>query len=84
MPYPPASLDLELITIGTELLLGFTIDTNSAFIGQTLASVGVRVTRRTSVPDEGAAIGAAVAEALARSSLVITVGGLGPDRKSVV
>ncbi len=80
MPHPPASLDLELITIGTELLLGFTVDTNSAFIGQTLASVGVRVTRRTSVSDEGAAISAAVAEALARSSLVITVGGLGPTR----
>ncbi len=80
MPLPPASLDLELVTIGTELLLGFTVDTNSAFIGNTLAEVGVRVARRTSVSDDGAAIGAAVAEALTRSPLVLTVGGLGPTR----
>jgi len=80
MPLPPASLDLELVTIGTELLLGFTVDTNAAFIGQALASVGVRVTRRTSVPDDGGAIGAAVAEALSRAPLVMTVGGLGPTR----
>ncbi|MHB1329126.1 MAG: competence/damage-inducible protein A [Gemmatimonadales bacterium] len=80
MPLPPAPLDLELITIGTELLLGFTVDTNAAFIGRTLAEVGVRVARRTSVSDDPAAIAAAVSEALSRSPLVLTVGGLGPTR----
>lgn len=73
-------MDLELVTIGTELLLGFTVDTNSAFLGQALAEIGVRITRRTSVPDEPAAVAAAVKEALARSRLVITTGGLGPTK----
>jgi nicotinamide-nucleotide amidase len=76
-------MDLELVTIGTELLLGFTVDTNSAFLGHALAAVGVRITRRTSVPDDGDAVAAAVREALARSRLVITTGGLGPTRDDV-
>ena len=73
-------MDLELITIGTELLLGFTIDTNSAFAGQALGEIGVRITRRTSVPDEPAAVREAVGEALARTGLVLTTGGLGPTK----
>ena len=71
-------MDLELVTIGTELLLGYTVDTNSAYLGQLLAGVGVRITRRTSVPDTAAAVSEAVAEALGRSRFVITTGGLGP------
>lgn len=73
-------MDLELVTIGTELLLGFTIDTNSAFVGQALAAAGVRVVRRTSVPDEAGAVRDAVREALGRTRLVLTTGGLGPTR----
>ena len=73
-------MDLELVTIGTELLLGFTLDTNSAFLGQALADAGVRIARRTSVPDEPTAVRDAVREALSRSRLVITTGGLGPTR----
>ncbi len=73
-------MNLELVTIGTELLLGFTIDTNSAFVGQALAAAGVRVVRRTSVPDEADAVRDAVREALARTRLVLTTGGLGPTR----
>lgn len=76
-------MDLELVTIGTELLLGFTIDTNSAFLGQALAAAGARITRRTSVPDDPEAVSAAVREALARSGLVITTGGLGPTRDDI-
>ncbi len=73
-------MDLELVTIGTELLLGFTVDTNSAFIGQTLAAAGVRIVRRTSVGDDPEAVRAAVREALGRTGLVLTTGGLGPTR----
>jgi nicotinamide-nucleotide amidase len=76
-------VDVELITIGTELLLGFTIDTNSAFLGQALAEAGIRVARRTSVPDGEAAIVAAVREALARTRFVITSGGLGPTHDDI-
>jgi nicotinamide-nucleotide amidase len=71
---------LELITIGTELLLGFTVDTNAAFLGQALSAAGVRIVRRTSVVDDPAEIRAAVDEALSRTGCVITTGGLGPTR----
>src|SRR5512139_1075455 len=73
-------MQVELVTIGTELLLGFTVDTNSAFLGKALGAVGVRVARRTAVADHPDAIRAAVEEALARTGVVITTGGLGPTR----
>ena len=44
-------MDIELVTIGTELLLGITLDTNAAEIARALAASGVRVTRRASVAD---------------------------------
>ncbi|HEY0305014.1 MAG TPA: competence/damage-inducible protein A [Longimicrobiales bacterium] len=69
---------IEIVTIGDELLLGHTIDTNAAYISEHLAAVGLRVTRRATVGDDVAAIRAAVAEALARTKVVITTGGLGP------
>jgi nicotinamide-nucleotide amidase len=73
-------MQIELITIGTELLLGFTVDTNGAHLGQRLAEAGVRVARRTSVGDDPAQIERAVREALGRTGLVLTTGGLGPTR----
>jgi nicotinamide-nucleotide amidase len=69
---------VELITIGDELLLGFTIDTNAAHIARTLAAAGVEIVRRTTVGDEAERIAAAVQEALDRTGAVITTGGLGP------
>lgn len=69
---------MELITIGDELLLGFTIDTNAAHISRTLATNGIEVVRRTTVGDEADKIAQAVREALDRTRSVITTGGLGP------
>jgi nicotinamide-nucleotide amidase len=69
---------IEIVTIGDELLLGHTIDTNAAYISEHLASAGLLVTRRATVGDDAEAIAAAVREALARSGVVITTGGLGP------
>jgi nicotinamide-nucleotide amidase len=69
---------VELITIGDELLLGFTIDTNAAHISRVLAASGVEIVRRTTVGDEAEQIGQAVREALDRTGAVITTGGLGP------
>src|ERR1700741_412422 len=60
-------LQVELITIGDELLLGYTIDTNAAHISRTLAEAGVVVVRRTTVGDEADKIAAAVSEALDRT-----------------
>ncbi|MEO6331089.1 MAG: competence/damage-inducible protein A [Gemmatimonadaceae bacterium] len=74
---------VELITIGDELLLGFTIDTNSVFLGRELAELGVEIPRRTTVGDDRDAIAAAVHEALTRAEGVITTGGLGPTSDDV-
>lgn len=74
---------VELLTIGDELLLGFTIDTNSAFIGRELAGLGVEVARRTTVGDDPDAIAAALRDALTRADGVITTGGLGPTSDDV-
>jgi nicotinamide-nucleotide amidase len=72
------AIQVELITIGDELLLGFTIDTNAAHISRTLAEAGVEIVRRTTVGDDPARIAAAVRESLDRTGAVITTGGLGP------
>jgi len=71
---------LEVLTIGTELLLGYTVDTNAADLGRALAAAGAEITRRTTVADRPEAIRAGVAEALDRTGFVITTGGLGPTR----
>jgi nicotinamide-nucleotide amidase len=76
-------VNIELITIGTELLLGLTVDTNGAEIARALAAHGVRVTRRTSVADQGDEIQNAVADALKRTGAVLTTGGLGPTRDDI-
>jgi len=71
-------MNVELITIGDELLLGFTIDTNAAHLARTLASIGISIVRRATVGDDGKEIAEAVREALDRTGGVITTGGLGP------
>ena len=73
-------MKLEVVTIGTELLLGLTPDTNAAELGRALAAAGVEVVRHVSVADRPEAIRAAVGEALARTGFVVTTGGLGPTR----
>jgi len=74
---------VELITIGDELMLGFTIDTNSAYLAQKLAAEGIAVVRRTAVGDTMDAISSAVREALDRTGAVITTGGLGPTSDDI-
>ncbi|HEU5168965.1 MAG TPA: competence/damage-inducible protein A [Gemmatimonadales bacterium] len=76
-------MQIEVLTIGTELLLGFTLDSNGAEIARSLANVGVRVVRRTSVGDRGEEIRDAIRDALGRTGAVITTGGLGPTHDDV-
>src|SRR5438093_13592833 len=59
---------LEVVTIGTELLLGHTVDTNAAELGRALAAAGAEITRHTTVADRPDAIRAAVAEEIGRAS----------------
>ncbi|MBL8961778.1 MAG: competence/damage-inducible protein A [Gemmatimonadetes bacterium] len=74
---------VEIVTIGDELLLGFTIDTNGAWLARQLGELGIPVTRRGSVGDERAAMTSAVQDALDRTGAVITTGGLGPTADDV-
>jgi nicotinamide-nucleotide amidase len=69
---------IEIVTIGDELLLGFTIDTNGAELARELSSLGVEITHRTSVGDVADDIAGAVNAGLERTGAVITTGGLGP------
>jgi nicotinamide-nucleotide amidase len=69
---------VEIIAIGDELLLGDTVDTNGAWLGNALSGAGIRVVRRTVVGDDDDAIHAAVTEALTRTGAIICCGGLGP------
>jgi len=68
----------ELITIGTELLLGDILDTNSRFLARALRDAGVDLYRTTTVGDNVRRIALAVQESLTRADIVITTGGLGP------
>jgi len=68
---------VELITTGNELLIGHTINTNAAWIGEQLFSLGVSLQRHVTAPD-GEVLKSVFAESLERSDCVIITGGLGP------
>jgi len=72
------AIKTEIITIGDELLLGQTIDTNSAWMGQELNSIGCSVVQISSIQDEPQSIIDALDLAQNRADLIITTGGLGP------
>jgi len=71
-------MQAEIITTGTELLLGQIVDTNAAYLARKLAEIGLNVYRKTTVGDNELRIAEAVRSALRRSDVVITSGGLGP------
>jgi nicotinamide-nucleotide amidase len=73
----------EILTIGTELLLGHSIDTNSACIGEQLAEAGIDVYWKTTVGDNEDRIAKALRLGLARSEIVVCTGGLGPTEDDV-
>ncbi len=68
----------EVITIGTELLLGEKVDTNTPFIARALRGLGVNLFRTQTIGDNAERIAALIREALGRADFVITTGGLGP------
>src|SRR5918995_6422779 len=68
----------EIVTIGTEMLLGDLVDTNTAWMSNRLAKLGVGVYRHTTVGDNSDRIVGALRDAASRSDLVVTTGGLGP------
>lgn len=71
-------MQAEIITIGDELLIGMTIDTNSAWMGQELTNLGIKVYQITSISDNKDHILEAIDLAMNRSDIVLVTGGLGP------
>jgi competence/damage-inducible protein CinA-like protein len=71
-------MNAEIITIGTELLLGDIVDTNSQGIARRLRDAGIDLYRTTSVGDNPQRIAETIRQALSRATVVITTGGLGP------
>jgi nicotinamide-nucleotide amidase len=71
-------MNAEIITIGTELLLGEIVDTNAAHIARQLRTVGLNLYYKTTVGDNEARCADVIERALGRSDVVITTGGLGP------
>jgi len=68
----------SILTIGDELLIGQVIDTNSAWLADSLTELGFEVTKILSISDSSQAIAQAVNELMSQSDLVISTGGLGP------
>jgi nicotinamide-nucleotide amidase len=77
------SINATIITIGDELLIGQVIDTNSAFIAQSLNAIGVAVKSRIAVGDDAKDIKAALDEAAEKSQIIIITGGLGPTADDI-
>ena len=73
----------EVVAIGTELLLGQIVDTNSSWIGEQLALAGIDSHFQVKVGDNFARMAAALRQALARSDAVICCGGLGPTQDDI-
>ncbi|WP_243321562.1 CinA family nicotinamide mononucleotide deamidase-related protein [Geothrix sp. SG200] len=69
---------IECIAIGTELLTTRRLDTNSVWLGERLASLGLAFHRKTAVGDSHEDLAALFREALTRSDVILTTGGLGP------
>jgi len=67
-----------ILSIGDELVLGQTVDTNSAWISQQLAAAGCAVAAHLTVADEQAAIETAIEESVGRCDLLVISGGIGP------
>lgn len=77
-PKPSRPLFCEIITIGTELLLGQILDTNTAYVAREMARTGIGVRFRTCVGDHLDEMCLVLRQALDRCDLIITTGGLGP------
>ncbi len=76
-------VNAEIVSVGTELLLGQIVDTNSAEIAQRLAELGINVYFHSSVGDNPVRLAMVLATALTRSDIVIVTGGLGPTEDDI-
>jgi len=73
----------EIITIGDEILIGQTVDTNSAWLGEHLNTYGIEVIQITSINDKKESIVAAIKSAENRADIILITGGLGPTKDDI-
>ncbi len=78
MPSTDSSFSVEIVTTGTEILLGEIVDTNAAWIAQQLRDAGVNLYYKTTVGDNEARLRSVLQLGLSRSNVIIVTGGLGP------
>ena len=76
-------MQVEIITIGDEILIGQIVDTNSAWMSKELNGIGISVNRITSISDTKEAIITSIEEAMLRVDLVLMTGGLGPTNDDI-
>jgi nicotinamide-nucleotide amidase len=77
------NMKAEIITIGDELLIGQTIDTNSAFMGSELSKIGFEVVKITSISDKKDQIISTLSEKTGKIDVVLVTGGLGPTSDDI-
>ncbi|NLI01466.1 MAG: competence/damage-inducible protein A [Chthonomonadales bacterium] len=73
----------EIVSVGTELLLGQIVDTNAATLGKALAELGITVHKRVTVGDNRERLLAALRESIEHADFVFTIGGLGPTQDDI-
>lgn len=76
-------MQVEIITIGDELLIGQVVDTNSAWMGEQLNLIGLRVVQITSISDQREHILKALEQAASRAEIILITGGLGPTSDDI-
>ncbi len=76
-------MQVELFSVGTELLLGQIVDTNAAFLAAKLSELGINVYHKTTVGDNAERLAAALRISLGRSDVVFATGGLGPTEDDI-
>lgn len=74
------AMNAEIISVGTELLLGHTVNTDTTIVAQALSDLGINMLYACTVGDNEERLRQALQQALVRSDLVITTGGLGPTK----
>ncbi len=71
-------MNVEILSIGTEILLGDIVNTNAAFLSRRLAAMGMNLYRQSVVGDNLGRVVSAISESFSRADMIITTGGLGP------
>ena len=73
----------EIIIVGNEILSGYIVDTNSAFLSSELLKLGIEVIRKTVIPDKKSEILTSLQEGIERADIIILTGGLGPTHDDI-